>query len=397
VSSVVAIHSPAGRELLVEARRLNLLAADEPWTLVVWADQVIPEVGDGFEAQLESLGAARVVDLNALLAPFHPADWDPSDVEITAWRRVLADNLAPVSGLVVEDVDHPIGRTLAKLIPHASLSALDPGLSAYGPPARRRSPAFEQRIVARWYTDWVPGLSPVGSAPSVPLAVPPLPESSASVPLVISSDLVGTGLAGPSVEVALHARMFAAAARVGGVVRFLPDPGTSPAQRWLIERAAGEAGLELEVIGSSLADIGGRPSVAYGIASPLLPWLHGQGVRVHAVGTAELLGRLAPYHHPARAGLTLIDALLREDGRAVDVAGAQELLAAVSYVMRPEYLPHSHQPTAVFLATMPVSDQRRYFSRRRLEALGLARRRSLWDRALAKLPRPRPHPRPSAP
>jgi hypothetical protein len=389
VTTVAAVHSLAGLRLLAQVQSSGEILGGESLVVVIWNDQIIPEVGEGLSQRAAAAGFSEVIDLNDKLAPFHPSQWEPADVELIAWREMLRSHLPAVTELILEDLDHPTCRMLAKVFTSADLRGLDAGLGAYGPPAMRRSHAFEQRIISQWQADLIPGLRPVNPTLSTAFPLTIAPPLDPGPVLVLGSDLVGRGLADQRRDLALHNRLIAKAATLGAEVVFCPDPATTPGQLWLIQRAAQECGIEIELADSDsrLLFEQRRPHTVVGTVSPDLVWAHGLGVCVEALGVRELLRNLVPFHHPARVELTLLDALLRPEPGRYDLRQAQELLCAVAYVMRPEALPEAHERTAGFLAGLAEAEQQRYFSRGRLESLGFVRRRTLAARSLRWLGR----------
>lgn len=376
MSVLAAVHSRAGLDLLVAVRASGGLS-DDPVAVVTWSQLEIPEVGaTDLAAEVAAAGFAQVIDLDALLRPFHPAQWNPHDAELALVRALLVPTLAPVTELFLEDVDHHLCRVLTKVFDGAGVHALAVGLSAYGPPSHRRPPALQQRIEALWYLDHLPGVRPVCVEPSNAMPAPPVPTAAATHTLVLGSDLVAARIGDAAAERRAHLRLLRTAAASGGEVVFRPPSLMGPGQLRLLEWEAAQAGIDLDVVDAATGPWGqrGRPAAAFGFTAPELAHLHSAGVLVAAPTTAELLARLSPYHHRARIELTIIDALLSAGPPGYQSQELQQLLMVVSYLMRPESLPELGGLVESQLAELSPRARGRYLDQGRLVALGLAAR-----------------------
>ncbi len=380
MTTLAAIRTGAGLRLLRAA--VSRSGFEHPRTLLTWSDALIPELVPATEVVAGEF--EEVVDLNGLVAPFHPAEWDPSDVELSLLSAVLAPRTAAVDTLVVEDLDHKVVRALTRLIPGAAIHVLQPGLDAYGPPASRREVGLDHRVAAHWYFEHLPQLQPVsgGVARGIPLDL--ARGRPGEWALVLGSDLATVGVLTAEAELELLVAAIQLAAAESGPIRVHPSPGMPPAlvaqARW---RCQGWE-TRLEWGDSSMARRWGTPSVAIGVDAVELLALQRAGARVQTVGLGQLLASLTSFQHPLRLPWTLLDSQLRQDRAPVGDDLAQDLLDALSYVIRPEWRPERAERARAALARLPEDERRRYFWRLRLERLGLvpppARRHQWWYR-----------------
>jgi hypothetical protein len=382
MATLAAVHTRAGLDLLVAVSASARLALSD-LIVVAWSPQEIPEVGGpDLAAEAASAGFSNVVDLNALIQPFHPAQWMPQDAELALLRALLASALGEVDELFLEDVDHRLSRLLARIFEGASVQALAVGLGAYGPPAQRRPPELQQRIQARWHADHLPGVEPVSAEPTIAVTVDRLPVSVGGHQLVIGSDFGAASLGDASVERRAHRELLRAAAPSGGSVVFCPPPLMSPGQLALLTWEARSDGIEVERVGSLVEEWReqGRPPAAFGFTAPALVQLQAVGVAVSAPTVPALLAGLRPYHHRARIELTIVDALLRKQARPEQLP---LLLTVVAYLMRPELLPDLADVVTDRLGELSERDRARYLDHGRLVALGLVprERASRWLKA----------------
>jgi hypothetical protein len=190
-------------------------------------------------------------------------------------------------------------------------------------------------------------------------------------------------------EEQLHVRMLRGAAGLGHRrVVFKPHP-TAPA-RWsrMLEKEAGELGVELTVLDSPLlAEVlyqKVHPALVVGcFSTALLTASTLYGLPVARTGTGLLLERLAPYENSNRMPVTIVDALLPEltDQTAVRdwTPPADEkitdqltsLVRAVGYTMQSQIYPGLRTEAERYLSTRLDTYTWRYFKRRRLTSLAL--------------------------
>ncbi|PKQ32707.1 MAG: hypothetical protein CVT62_01235 [Actinobacteria bacterium HGW-Actinobacteria-2] len=378
MTTLAAIRTGAGLRLLRAA--VSRSGFQHPRTVLTWSDAMIPELAG--RPQIVAGEFEEVVDLNGLLAPFHPAQWDPGDLELSLLAALLEPRMVGVDTLVVEDLDHKVARALTRLVPGAAIHVLQPGLDAYGPPAIRREAALDHRVAAHWYFEHLPQLQPAsgGLARGLPLELPR--GRPGEWTLVLGSDLAGAGAITATAELDLLVEAIRLAAAEAGPIRVLPSPSMPPAlvaqARWRCR----EWEARLEWGEAAAARRWGTPSVAIGVDAVELLALQRAGARVHTVGLSRLLSALTPYQHPLRLPWILLDSQLREDRAPVSDEVAQDLLDTLSYVIRPEWRPERAERAVAALARLPEAERRRYFWRLRLERLGLvpppARRHQLW-------------------
>lgn len=380
MTTLAAIRTGAGLRLLRAA--VSRSGFEHPRTVITWSDALIPELAS--RPQTVSGEFEEVVDLNGLLAPFHPAQWEPGDVELALLAAVLAPRMRGVDALVVEDLDHPVARALTRLVPGVAIHVLQPGLDAYGPPAIRREAALDHRVAAHWYFEHLPQLRPISGGLARGLAVELPRGRPGEWTLVLGTDLAAAGVLTADAELDLLVEAIHLAAAESGPIRVLPSPDMPAAlvaqARWRCR----EWDTRLEWGDSSMARHWGTPAVAIGVDAVELLALQRAGARVQTVGLGRLLSSLTSFQHPLRLPWTLLDSQLRQDRAPVSDGMAQDLLDALSYVIRPEWRPERAERAAAALARLPEGERRRYFWRLRLERLGLvpppARRHQWWYR-----------------
>ncbi|MDX6762546.1 polysialyltransferase family glycosyltransferase [Streptomyces sp. F8] len=352
----------------------------------------------------------EVLDWNAVIEPQHPSTWAPRAEDVPIWER----HLRALWGLgedrvelIVESLQVPPAQSLCRLFPGAAVDVYADGLMSYGPTRFRLDPQLGMRVRRVLHLDLVPGLQPLllsefGARPELvpaesflkvlaelPADGPDLEGVGDSPALLLGQYLSALDLMGPDEEEELHASMVRGAFALGHrELVFKPHP-SAPAE--YARRAAAEAerlGARLTVTGSPvLAETlyqRLRPALVAGCFSTgLLTAATLYGLPVARTGTGAVLARLAPYQNSNRVPLALVDALLPDlaDPEAVrawtpasvGLAGAQRagLLTAVGYTMQPQILSARRAAAEAYLAAHLTPDTWRYFTRRRLTALGL--------------------------
>ncbi|WP_060178830.1 polysialyltransferase family glycosyltransferase [Streptomyces sp. IMTB 1903] len=352
----------------------------------------------------------EVLDWNAVIEPQHPSTWAPRAEDVPIWER----HLRALWGLgedrvelIVESLQVPPAQSLCRLFPGAAVDVYADGLMSYGPTRFRLDPQLGMRVRRVLHLDLVPGLQPLllsefGARPELvpaefflkvlaelPADGPDLEGVGDSPALLLGQYLSALDLMGPDEEEELHASMVRGAFALGHrELVFKPHP-SAPAE--YARRAAAEAerlGARLTVAGSPvLAETlyqRLRPALVAGCFSTgLLTAATLYGLPVARTGTGAVLARLAPYQNSNRVPLALVDSLLPdladpEGVRAwtpasVGLAGAQRagLLTAVGYTMQPQILSARRAAAEAYLAAHLTPDTWRYFTRRRLTALGL--------------------------
>ncbi|MFE2131570.1 polysialyltransferase family glycosyltransferase [Streptomyces amritsarensis] len=352
----------------------------------------------------------EVLDWNAVIEPQHPSTWAPRAEDVPIWER----HLRALWGLgedrvelIVESLQVPPAQSLCRLFPGAAVDVYADGLMSYGPTRFRLDPQLGMRVRRVLHLDLVPGLQPLllsefGARPELvpaesflkvlaelPADGPDLEGVGDSPALLLGQYLSALDLMGPDEEEELHASMVRGAFALGHrELVFKPHP-SAPAE--YARRAAAEAerlGARLTVAGSPvLAETlyqRLRPALVAGCFSTgLLTAATLYGLPVARTGTGAVLARLAPYQNSNRVPLALVDSLLPDlaDPEAVrawtpasvGLAGAQRagLLTAVGYTMQPQILSARRAAAEAYLAAHLTPDTWRYFTRRRLTALGL--------------------------
>ncbi|WP_244177202.1 alpha-2,8-polysialyltransferase family protein [Streptomyces albus] len=381
----------------------------------------------------------RVLSWNDTISPYHPSGWAPRPDDVPLWERQLrllwglGDDDVEV---VVESIQVNPALALAQLFPDAAVDVYADGLMSYGPTRNKIDALVGTRIRRLLHLDLVPGLRPLlltefgVEQRIVPTAAftSVLAEVAAAVdddvlPLRLSGAVPGkagkageTGKAGKAGETGkaggpalllgqylsaldiltaeeeerLHVRMLRGVAALGHHhVVFKPHP-TAPA-RWsrMLEKEAGELGLELTVLDTPvLAEVlyeRMRPALVAGcFSTALLTAAAFYRLPVARTGTELLLERLSPYQNSNRVPVTIVDALLPDlDADSAVLRGATtpallrsgeqltDLVTAVGYAMQAQLHPGLRPVAERYLRDHLDGYTWRYFKRRRLTALGL--------------------------
>ncbi|MEU8776680.1 polysialyltransferase family glycosyltransferase [Streptomyces sp. NPDC048606] len=370
-----------------------------------------PEVTPGIET-MPGFASLRtrfdeVLDWNAVLAPQHPSTWAPRPEDVPLWERQLRalwslgeDRVE----LVVESLQVPPAQSLARLFPGAAIDVYADGLMSYGPTRFRLDPQIGARVRRVLHPDLVPGLRPLlltefgvraEAVPSPALAkvlaeLADLPDpvgAGAYAPradeppaLLLGQYLSALELMSPAEEEELHVAMVRGAVGRGHrELVFKPHPNAPAAHCRRARAEAERLGARLTVLDAPvLAEtlyLRLNPALVVGCFSTgLLTARALYGIPVARTGTGTILARLTPYQNSNRIPLTLVDALVP------DLVGAAEhrppadlpgLVGAVGFSMQPRVLAEHRARTEAYLAGGPDADTRRYFTRRRLTALGL--------------------------
>ncbi|MFI1967346.1 polysialyltransferase family glycosyltransferase [Streptomyces pathocidini] len=354
-----------------------------------------------------------VLSWNETISPFHPGGWVPRQDDAPLWERhlrLLWDLGDDAVELVVESIQVQPALALAQLFPGAPIDVYADGLMSYGPTRNKLDPLVGTRIRRLLHLDLVPGLRPLlltefGVEPEIVptevftrvLADLARAADTADLPdlespaLLLGQYMSSLGILTSEEEERLHVTMVRSAARLGHTsVVFKPHP-TAPA-RWsrMLEKEAGELGVELTVLDSPLlAEVlyqRMRPAIVIGcFSTALLTASALYGLPVARTGTALLLERLAPYQNSNRVPVTIVDALLPEvtdpaavrdwepstaERNAAD-DGLTGLLKAVGYAMQAQIYPDLRPAAERYLSTGLDAHTWRYFKRRRLTSLAL--------------------------
>ncbi|MGW7328489.1 polysialyltransferase family glycosyltransferase [Streptomyces sp. NPDC054840] len=362
----------------------------------------------------------EVLDWNRVIEPQHPSTWAPRAEDVPIWERQLRSlwNLGESRiELVVESLQVPPAQSLCRLFPGAAVDVYADGLMSYGPTRFRLDPQLGMRVRRVLHLDLVPGLEPLlltefgvrlELVPTEPF-LKVLAELAEATPatgattggladaggpagppaLLLGQYLSGLGLMTLAEEEELHVSMVRGAYALGHrELVFKPHPGAPAAYCRRAEEEAGKLGARLTVITAPvLAETlyqRLRPALVVGCFSTgLLTAATLYGLPVARTGTDAVLAALTPYPNSNRVPLALVDALLPDlaDAEAVRAwtpptpeqvrAEPTALLTAVGFTMQPQILAARRPAAEAYLAKRLTPRTWRYFTRRRLTALGL--------------------------
>ncbi|MGP3982083.1 polysialyltransferase family glycosyltransferase [Streptomyces sp. KR80] len=353
----------------------------------------------------------RVLSWNETISPFHPGGWSPRQDDVPLWERhlrLLWDLGDDEIELVVESIQVNPSLALTQLFPGAPVDVYADGLMSYGPTRNKLDPLIGTRIRRLLHLDLVPGLQPLlltefGVTPQIvptsaftkvlaelaeDAGAAALPDVEAPA-LLLGQYLSALDILTAEEEERLHVTMVRGAAELGHRrIVFKPHP-TAPA-RWsrMLEKEAGELGVELTVLDSPvLAEVlyqKMRPALVVGcFSTALLTATALYDLPVARTGTDLLLERLSPYQNSNRVPVTIVDALLPELTDRAAVTGwtlatpeqvtdeLTGLIRAVGYAMQAQIYPSLRPEAERFLTTKLNAHTWRYFKRRRLTSLAL--------------------------
>lgn len=356
----------------------------------------------------------EVLDWNRVIEPQHPSTWSPRTEDVPLWERQLRAlwRLGEERvELVVESLQVPPAQALCRIFPGAAVDVYADGLMSYGPTRVRLDPQLGMRVRRVLHLDLVPGLQPllltefgarVELVPSEAfvkvLAELPAREPSRdtaldgigpSPALLLGQYLSALDLMTPDQEEELLVAMVRGAHALGHTeLVFKPHPSAPAASFRRAREEAERLGARLTVVGTPyLAETlyqRLRPALVVGCFSTgLLTAATLYGLPVARTGTEAVLARLTPYPNSNRVPLVLVDALLPDlaDADAVRAwspptpervgAGPAGLLTAVGFTMQPQILAARRPGAEAYLSRHLTDRSRRYFTRRRLTALGL--------------------------
>ena len=366
---------------------------------------------DGFEAirghfhQVHSYGEA--------IAPAHPAAWMPHSDDVPLLERYLRAHwdLGPDPiEVVVESIQVPPARALATVFATSRLTVYADGLMTYGPTRTNIGAAVGDRVRAVVHPDLIPGLRPVllreYDTPSTAFDVAALrkvldrmldhvqleshPYRDEHPPaLVVGQFLSALGVIGAAAEQRLHERMVAAAVVAGAsTVWFKPHPSAPRAHtEGLVDWARGRGLDTVEVAASAPAEAilaATPPRFVVGcFSTALVTAARLYGIPAATVGIDELLQALRPYENSNRVPATIVGELFPDLEVAptapslppldpeVTAVRAQPLVDTVAYCMQPTLLACQRDASTAWLTEHVDGPARRYFTRKRLTALGL--------------------------
>jgi hypothetical protein len=353
--------STADRRLLVVSN--NALMAE-----------IVPDLNelDGFDAVADRFD--DVVSLNALIAPYHPSGWRPSDDDLAVLQRLVrvvwrVDD-SPVR-LLVESIQVRPAQTVAQLFPDAPITIYSDGLMSYGPTRTRIPPEIFTRIDRLVMPDLVPGLAPLllgeygvmvdvfplellgKTLATMSAAVAEAPvNGDEPVALIIGQHLGALGVLTPADEQELHLRMLAAARAHGATrVLFKPHPSSPPSHLEPLYSKASADGVNFDVVASRapaeamLDRI--RPALMISAFSTALVMAQ----RLYAipclqVGARDLQTALRPYPNSNRIPLIIVEATVPDgesighaalaDWAPLSITALNERVRAIGYLMQPQ-------------------------------------------------------------
>lgn len=422
MTQLLLVTSPRQMLLLAAAIDHGSLPPAPRGRVVVLADTVpVPETGPELAASV-ALGAltrrgARVVSWTETITPLRPASFAPRRDEQPVWERLLRERWELTDGsvdVVLADPTQGPGRALTQVFPHARLTLLADRLERWAPARRPLRDGLPERVDALVAPELLPGLRPHALdehgtrtvdvpvrrlvdvvAEVVRADAPGRPATHDDAALVLVDAPEDLGLPGadgpagtpsghdPAALADLLARLVADEVREAGLGRtvLVRHPRSTPDQVRRTVRVLHAAGIEVtfsdDDVPAEVVVVRDAPRLVVGTASTALVTALALGARdVRAVGTADVLDALTPYHHPARTALTVTDRLL-SPGADPSASEVVQLLEAVTYVMHPERVPHLRQAAMTFLLSSQGTGAgerpawRRWIRKRRLERLGI--------------------------
>ena len=324
--------------------------------LLVSTNSTVPEsttplsLMPGFEAIARRFD--RVVDWNAVLAPFTPPSFkgfgEPAVVSRWLHSYLRLDD-RPVE-LILESIQVHPARGLADLFVTANITMYSDGLMSYGPTRVGLPVSLGTRIDRLVYLDLLPGVRPrllrefdvettaisdasfqavlaetAELAPQAALTARMLRRRSATA-LVLGQYLGALGIVSKSEELEIYTSIATAAAAAGHeVIAFKPHPTAPPVFGEITARAA-ELGVDVVEIPGDISVEHvlhyWQPALVAGCFSTgLLVAERYFGLDIVADGTDLVLGRLEPTANSNRVPLTVIDAVVP---RVADGSGIVE-------------------------------------------------------------------------
>jgi hypothetical protein len=381
----------------------------------------IPETAAG-PADLPALSSLlgrfdRVHRLNELLEPTLPTGWSPPAEDGPLLERLLRSawglGAEPVE-LFLQSPQVAPSRTIAGIFSAAALTIVGDGLMTYSPIRDRLPRTIVERVRQVVHADVVPGVAPLvfaeTGAPRVPIDAARMRTvidalardegdaclnwlSTAAEPtaIVLGQYLASLGLVSAAEEGAMQAEMVDRAHAHGARrIVFKPHPSAPPSESDAVRQRASALGLDFELYeGDAPAEVLAArldPVVVVAGFSTALPTLQALlGTPIASVGNELLLARLSPYENGNRVPVTIVDALTRADSPYADPGRLQGLVDAVGFCMQPSIMAYLRPRAEAFLADLPESERRRYFSAKRLTSLQLpgGHRRGILEKALA--------------
>ncbi|WAL40121.1 polysialyltransferase family glycosyltransferase [Brevibacterium sp. BRM-1] len=349
----------------------------------------------------------RVLSLNAALAPLAPGSWAPREEDAPILERLLRSAWDLGTGpleLIVESPQVNPAIALCRIFRTARVRVHADGLMSFAPTRSHLPLHMGQRTTSLHY---LPLAGTVRPRLLMEFGITPRPVPAAAFrsvlseiadaaraavdaetsgadggsgcALVVGQYLAALGVLTTDEEEALHVQMLEVArARGAHTVLFKPHPAAPPATTAILNERSAELGVTLKVlatpvIAEAVMDIV-RPSLVVGGFSTALATADFLfDIPVCAVGTELILARLTPYQNSNRIPATIIDACAAEDAPAGFAAGSslQLLVDAVGYCMQPDVAALLRPQAEELLSDLPATARRRWFRKRRIQALGL--------------------------
>lgn len=406
MTQVFVLHSGYGLLTAVAAIDEGLIESTDRRILVVANTARVPETAPdlGDTAHLRPLldRFDEVVSLNDLLAPVPPGAWQPRPEDRPPLERLLRAAWRLGDGeldLFVQSIQVTPAKTFLDIFPGARVTVVGDGLMTYSPIRDKMPHPQTSRVDAVVYADVVPGVAPVLftevgarrvpipadrfaavlTAATAGLAEPQLDALDDGTPtaLVLGQYLAALELVTEEEEEELQRRMLERALEWNPQrIVFKPHPSAPPKTTAALRAHArardipfteyrGE--LPAELLATRLNLVGAV--AGFSTALPTMQAI--TGLPIAAVGTADLLRRLAPYENSNRVPLTIVDALTRTDDQWRDPARLQQLIDTVGYAMQPRIVHHLRPRAVELLSSMAPEERVRYVSPERLRTLGL--------------------------
>lgn len=403
MTQLFALHSAYALATAAAAIDDGLIETDGARILMPFNTARVPETTIGVDelANLASLRARfdRTEQLDGILSPLHPSDWNPAEADLPILARLFARawDLDDSLELFVQSPQVAPARTLLSLFPHARITIIGDGLMTYSPIRVALPRTVVERIGRVVYADVVPGVEPLVFAEAGASRVPVTPasfraalrETASADPhldaladgtptaLVLGQYLAALGLVAADEEIAMQQEMVDLAAewRPKRIV-FKPHPSAPPSVTGAVRARALAHGVEfVEYRGAQPAELVAERLDAVGIVagfSTALPTVQTLFARpIAAVGTEQLLRRLTPFENSNMVPITIVDALTRRDALHRAPARLQLLIDAVGYAMQPLIAKHLRPRAEQLLQQLPAVERDRYFTASRLRELRL--------------------------
>lgn len=175
----------------------------------------------------------------------------------------------------------------------------------------------------------------------------------------------------------MQTRMLDAARELGARrVLFKPHPSAPSTDTNALIQAARRAGLEIELVNPRLSAEAVMATHALvgtvaGFSTALSTAERVFALPTKAVGAEAMFRTLGKFENSNRIPLTIVDFLDRHRGEDDAVETLRGLTVAVAYAMQPETLAARRPDAVAYLETCSDEDRGRYFTKKRINKLGL--------------------------